>query len=118
MEETRLDYRSHIEQNRIFERHSSFCAIFADEKRLRIMWYLREGERRVNEIAEHLGVSVQNASQHLRLMRDRGAVRFRREGHSVYYQIANDKFVKGAQLIREGVIEEMQRLNVQGEERD
>jgi hypothetical protein len=50
-------------------------------------------------------------------MRDRGAVNSRREGHAVYYRIANPKFVKGAQLIREGVLEEMGLLN-QGFDKD
>jgi ArsR family transcriptional regulator len=99
----------------IIARHAAFCAVFCDQKRLRIMWYLRDGERRVNEIAEHLGITIQNASQHLRLMRDRGALASHRNGNAVFYRIANPKFVKGAQLIREGVIEEMRRLNVQGE---
>ncbi len=73
------------------------------------MWYLRDGEQRVSAIAEHLGVSVQNASQHLRVMRSRGALLYRREGQSTYYRIANQKFIQGAQLIREGLLEELKR---------
>jgi DNA-binding transcriptional ArsR family regulator len=86
------------------------CSVFSEEKRLRIMWFLSDGERRVNEIAEHLGISVQNTSQHLRVMRDRGAVSYRKEGHAVYYSIANQKFQRGYQLIREGLLEELRRL--------
>jgi ArsR family transcriptional regulator len=86
------------------------CSVFSEEKRLRIMWFLSDGERRVNEIADHLDISVQNASQHLRVMRDRGAVKYRREGHAVYYSIANDKFRQGYRLIREGLLEELRRL--------
>ena len=100
----------------IIARHASFCSIFADEKRLRIMWLLREGERTVSEIAEHLGVSAQNISQHLRLMRDRNALATRREGQFIYYRISNQKFVEGAALIRQGVVEELNRMGNQSDD--
>lgn len=98
------------EFDRIFRIHSDFCMIFSDEKRLRIMWLLKSGERRVNEIADYLGITIQNASQHLRLMKDKGAVISRRDGHAVYYKIANSKFLQGAELIREGLLEELGSL--------
>lgn len=93
---------------------ANLCSVFSDEKRLRIMWFLGDGERRVNEIAEHIGISVQNASQHLRVMRDRGAVTYRKEGHAVYYRITNPKFSQGYQLIRQGLLEELRRLGELG----
>jgi hypothetical protein len=45
-------------------------------------------------------------SQHLRIMRDRGAVALRREGQKVYYRVANPKFIEGYKLIREGIREQ------------
>lgn len=97
----------------VFEKQAAFCSIFADEKRLRILWFLQDGEKRVNEISERLGITLQNASQHLRLMRDKGALLARREGQAVYYRIANEKFLKGTQLVREGLLEELQRMRSQ-----
>ena len=91
----------------IFLTHASFCQVFSDEKRLRIMWFLGEEERSVGEIAAHLGGSLANASQHLRVMRDKGAVRFRKEGQTVFYRIANRKFLAGCRLIREGLLEQL-----------
>ena len=99
----------------IFRQHAAFCSVFNDEKRLRIVWFLREGERTVGEIAEHLGITAQNASQHLRIMRNRGALLSRREGQFIHYRIANPKFVQGAQLIREGLLEELARLGRRAE---
>lgn len=96
-----------------FDLHASFCRIFADPKRSRIMWYLGQGERSVGEIAEYLGVSLQNVSQHLRIMREKGALSTRKEGQVVYYSISNTKFLEGARLIREGLQEEYEkRLNI------
>ena len=92
-----------LDDERLAPLHAAFCGVFADGKRLRIMWFLRDGEHRVNDIAEHLGVTQHNVSQHLRLMRDRGALIARREGNAVFYRVANPKFLQGARLIREGL---------------
>jgi DNA-binding transcriptional ArsR family regulator len=42
-------------------------------------------------------------------MRDQGAVTSRREGRSILYRIAHPKFMAGARLIREGLLEELSR---------
>ena len=38
-------------------------------------------------------------------LRDKGAVKMRKDGQHVFYSITNDKFIKGCSLIREGIIE-------------
>ena len=91
----------------IFLLHAEFCAIFSSEIRLRIMWALGDGEKTVTELATRLGIAVPNTSQHLAIMRSRGAVKTRREGRTVYYRIANPKFFQGARLIREGLLDEL-----------
>jgi ArsR family transcriptional regulator len=96
----------------IFKLHASFCGIFSSDIRLRIMWLLAEGEKTVTELANALNITVANVSQHLSIMRRLGAVASRREGRAIYYRIANQKFYQGALLIREGLLEEMEkRLN-------
>jgi len=92
----------------VFDLHSQFCRVFVDPKRLKILWCLRLGERTVGEIATRLGLALPNLSQHLRVMRDKGAIRARRDGRNIYYSISNAKFLKGAALIREGLVEELQ----------
>ncbi len=91
----------------IFDLHAEFCKVFSEPKRLRIMWVLQNGERSVSELAEELGLTLSNASQHLRMMYDRGAVTYRREGKAIYYRIANDKFIHGCLKIREGLLEQL-----------
>ena len=93
----------------IFKTHAEFCSLFSSIVRMKIFWIIRESESTVSEIAEKIEVSVQNVSQHLRIMRDKGAVAIRKDGKQVYYRVANDKFTQGAKLIREGVIEEIQK---------
>jgi len=89
--------------------HAEFCTLLSNETRVRIFCILQDGEKAVTELAERAGVSIQNTSQHLRVMRDKGAVVSRRNGKQVYYRIANPKFLEGARLIREGILEELRR---------
>jgi ArsR family transcriptional regulator len=96
----------------IFEIHADFCHVLSSATRIMIMWLLADGEKSVTELAEALDHSVPNVSQHLRIMRDKAAVLTRKEGHSVYYRISNQKFVQGYMLIREGILEQM-NLNIE-----
>ncbi|MBW1784336.1 MAG: winged helix-turn-helix transcriptional regulator [Deltaproteobacteria bacterium] len=89
----------------IYEAHANFYSALGNEKRLHIVHLLGEGERSVGEIAEELGLSPSNVSQHLRIMRDLGLVRGRKNGTQVFYTITSRKFIDGYRLIREGLAE-------------
>jgi ArsR family transcriptional regulator len=89
----------------IFEAHAKFCSTLAHEKRLRILHFMEDGEHCVGDIAEELGVSPSNVSQHLRIMRDLGLVKARKKGTRVFYRLTSRKFIDGYRLIREGLNE-------------
>jgi ArsR family transcriptional regulator len=57
----------------------------ADEKRVRVLELLGDGERCVCELAEALDVSQPLLSFHLRTLREAGLISDRREGRWVYY---------------------------------
>jgi ArsR family transcriptional regulator len=86
-----------------------FFTIFAHATRMRILCALQQEPRTVTEIANHAGVSVTNASQHLRLMRDRGAVIAEKRAQSVYYRMADPRFSQAMQLIRAALLDRMQQ---------
>jgi len=92
----------------LFKMHANVCQALANEHRLAIMYSLKEGERRVSDIADEVGVSVHNVSQHLRVLRQALLVRPRKEGQTVYYSIANPKFMEACGLMRQGLLEEHQ----------
>jgi len=73
------------------ELNAAFYQVFTNPKRVLILWALAERELSVSEIADKVGATLQNTSQHLRLLRDRGVVDSRREGQSIYYSIVNDE---------------------------
>ncbi len=90
----------------IFALQAEFCSIFQNAKRLKILWRLGDGEMTVTRIADDAGMSLSNASQHLRVMKDRRIITSRKEGQKIFYRITNDKFIQGPSLIRQGVAEE------------
>src|SRR5262245_45206843 len=59
----------------------------AAPERLRIVCYLRDGERNVTEIAEMLGTSLVNVSHHITVLRQAGIVRGHKSGRFVYYSL-------------------------------
>lgn len=63
----------------------------ADETRLEILEFLRDGEKCVCEIVPHIGTSQSNVSQHLRILRNANIVTDRREGRSIYYSITDER---------------------------
>ncbi|HDS15300.1 MAG TPA: ArsR family transcriptional regulator [Proteobacteria bacterium] len=93
----------------LIDLHAAFCTIFSSPIRLRIMDLLGDGEMSVGAVAEALHLSLANVSQHLRLMRNQGAVVFRRDGKTLYYRVANPKFIEGILKIREGLLEELKK---------
>jgi DNA-binding transcriptional ArsR family regulator len=71
------------------ESQAEIYRIFSHSNRIQIFWLLMESEMSVNDIAEAIGTSVQNTSQHLRLMKISGILDTRRDGQTIYYRIAD-----------------------------
>ena len=84
-----------------------FFATLGHTTRMRIFCALQQDAKTVTEIANEAGISITNASQHLRIMRDRGAVTAEKQGQSVHYRIADERFVEAAMLIRKALSEQL-----------
>lgn len=61
----------------------------ASPQRLELLDLLAQGERTVEDLAEAAALSVANASQHLRVLRDARLVDSRKAGLYVYYRLAD-----------------------------
>ena len=83
----------------LYERRARICQVLADPKRLRLIDALRESERSVGDLAEALGASYPNVSQHLNVMRDAGLVATRREGTSVFYRLAYPRITQACDIV-------------------
>ena len=61
--------------------------------RLKLLDLLAQGEKNVETLARHAGLSVKNTSAHLRALRAVSLVEDRREGLHVYYALADEAVV-------------------------
>jgi len=85
------------------------CKVFSHPTRLEILNTLREEEMSVSALAGRLKLAIGNLSQHLNMMKQRRVLVSRKEGNMVYYRLANAKMLKAFDLIRETLLEQMQR---------
>ena len=65
--------------------------VYGDPSRLSIMEALIEGPMTVSDIVEFTGLSQQNASNHLRCLRDCGLVASDQQGRNVIYRLSDDR---------------------------
>jgi CRP/FNR family transcriptional regulator, dissimilatory nitrate respiration regulator len=79
--------RSQHSRRRLDGRSAGLAQALGHRHRLRILELLAGGERNVAAVARHAGLSVANASHHLRSMRDAGLLMVRREGKYVLYRV-------------------------------
>jgi ArsR family transcriptional regulator len=63
----------------------------SDPIRLEIVSYLREGEKCVCEIVPHLDLIQPLVSRHLKILKDAGIVRFRKDGTKRMYSIVDKR---------------------------
>jgi DNA-binding transcriptional ArsR family regulator len=74
--------------------------VMANPKRLMILETLKGGRRTVTEISEALGMSLPNASQHLRVMRAQRIVKAERQGQTVRYGLTSPVLGRCCALVR------------------
>ncbi|MAT98272.1 MAG: hypothetical protein CL608_14100 [Anaerolineaceae bacterium] len=81
------------------EQQAAVCRIFANPTRILILWSLADNEKSVSEIAALVGASLQNTSQHLRVMKEVGILQSRREGQTIYYRVSQNEYTQKCQLL-------------------
>ena len=80
--------------------HADICSALADPRRILILYALVDQSRNVSDLAVEVGISQPAASRHLNILRERGLVNPRREGHSVIYQLADERIIQALDLLR------------------
>jgi ArsR family transcriptional regulator len=71
----------------LFERQAEIAKAVAHPLRIAALDFLRDGERCVCEIAEHLGAERSNVSRHLAVMVRAGVLSCRKDGLKVLYAL-------------------------------
>lgn len=78
-------------QENNFRFKSAVFHALSDPIRLEIVSYLRDGEKCVCEIVPHLNLIQPLVSRHLKILKDAGIVRCRKESTKRMYSIVDDK---------------------------
>ncbi len=76
-------------KQRLYTQFAEVAKALGHGHRLEILELLAQGERSVEALAERAGLSVANASQHLRLMRRAGLLASRRDGKRIFYRLSD-----------------------------
>lgn len=98
-----------INQKELYKLHADYCKFMANPKRIEILFLLGEKEMCVDEIASEMQIRIPNISQHLAVMREKGVVEVRREGRKMYYTLANPKTLKACIIMREAMVEQIEK---------
>lgn len=77
------------ERERLYGMISAVLRALGEPLRLQLLGLLQEHERCVGDLARESGASQANVSKHLAVLRQAGLVDCRRDGHSMYYRVAD-----------------------------
>src|SRR5215813_4698197 len=81
---------SHREfKDQLYAQFARIGKALGSPQRLELLDLLAQGERTVEDLAQETALSVANASQHLRLLRQARLVEARKDGLYVYYRLAD-----------------------------
>jgi ArsR family transcriptional regulator len=83
----------------------------SNPKRLEIVHLLAGGPREVGKLAEELGMSQPNVSQHLAIMRSAGVVEAEREGREVRYRLADPEIIVACETMRGVLMRRLSRIS-------
>lgn len=84
----------------LVELTDTLCKALNDPKRLLLIYALANGPRSVGALADSLGASQTNVSQHLAILRERGVVATERRGPSVIYSLRYPELVDAVDQLR------------------
>ncbi len=83
------------------ERTSRSLKAMSHPLRLKILCTLGDEEVSVQDIAEHVGTSQSNISQHLAILRDKGILASRKDANRVYYRVGDARTLRLLDMMRE-----------------
>ena len=78
-----------VTKEALFDGFADVAKALASGRRAEIVDVLANGERSVERLAEEVGLSIANTSQHLQILKNAGLVTSRRSGNFVYHSLAS-----------------------------
>ncbi len=96
----------------VYRLQAEVLKTLANPRRLEIVHLLAEGPREVGRLAEELGITQPNASQHLALMRAAGVVEAERDGREVRYRLSDPEIICACETMRGVLMRRISRIAV------
>jgi len=93
----------------IYQLHADVCKALAHSIRIEIIDLLQDQEIGFGEIADKTGIAKSSLSQHLSIMVEKGILVQRKEGLNSFFKVSTDKVSKACQLMREVLIERLEK---------
>jgi rhodanese-related sulfurtransferase/DNA-binding transcriptional ArsR family regulator len=87
-------------KNRLYAQYARIGKALGSPHRLELLELLAQGARTVESLATEIGLSIANASQHLRLLHAAGLVETARHGVFIEYRLADDRVFELCRAIR------------------
>jgi DNA-binding transcriptional ArsR family regulator len=95
----------------VYRLQAEVLKTLANPKRLEIIHLLAEGPHEVSRLAEELGISQPNVSQHLALMRSAGLVEAERDGREVRYRLSDPEIICACETMRGVLVRRLSRIS-------
>ncbi|MFC1972181.1 ArsR/SmtB family transcription factor [Chloroflexota bacterium] len=93
----------------IYQLKAELCKTFSEPKRLIIIDALRDGERSVGDLARIMEIGQAIVSRHLGILRERGVVKTRRDGTSIYYSLSDPKICEACDIVQEILLNQVKK---------
>ena len=87
-------------ETEITQLHAEICAGLADPNRIMILYALSQSPRNVTELCNELNMPQPLVSRHLKVLRERGMVTYKRHGTIVQYILADNRLIEALDLLR------------------
>ncbi|MHB1101581.1 MAG: ArsR/SmtB family transcription factor [Devosia sp.] len=100
-------------KDRLYEQFARIGKALASPHRLEFLELLAQSERTVESLANEVGVSLANASQHLLALRQAGLVKSRKQGLFVHYRLAGEsvfELTRAMRIVAELQLADLERL--------
>jgi rhodanese-related sulfurtransferase/DNA-binding transcriptional ArsR family regulator len=100
-------------KNRLYAQFARIGKTLGSPHRLELLELLGQGERAVDSLANEIGASIANVSQHLQALRQAALVESRKQGQFVYYRLADpaiSDLCRALRTVSERRLAELDRL--------
>jgi ArsR family transcriptional regulator len=95
----------------VYRLQADVLKTLSNPKRLEIVHLLANGPCEVSRLAEDLGITQPNVSQHLAVMRAAGVVEAERDGREVRYRLSDPEIIVACETMRGVLVRRLSRIS-------